>query len=189
MRISYSTPGDAYNRVMVVSPRKRERIFEYIRISNVWSFNTREFFHYRSASVSNLFSKNLLSLSSSIVENPEYKCFLVKKRRTTIQLFTLLEIIGKRLKKKKMGNRAWNEANLRAHNHSRFRQVPSRWWQPLRMTNARHQEEGGGGGKTISSYRRWVLDCAHVTATSRHHKLPSKSSFPSFFLSPFFTSS
>ena len=88
MRISYSTPGDAYNRVMVVSPRKRERIFEYIRISNVWSFNTREFFHYRSANVSNLFSKNLLSLSSSIVENPEYKCFLVKKRRTTIQLYS-----------------------------------------------------------------------------------------------------
>lgn len=33
MRISYSTPGDAYNRVTVVSPRKCERIFEYIRIS------------------------------------------------------------------------------------------------------------------------------------------------------------
>lgn len=27
MRISYSTPGDAYNRVTVVSPRKCERIF------------------------------------------------------------------------------------------------------------------------------------------------------------------
>lgn len=33
MRISYSTAGDAYNRVTVVSPRKCERIFEYIRIS------------------------------------------------------------------------------------------------------------------------------------------------------------
>lgn len=67
MRISYSTAGDAYNRVMVVSPRNWRKNFSNISEFPFEHLNTN--FSITTAQLFRIYflSKNLLSLPSSII--------------------------------------------------------------------------------------------------------------------------